>query len=211
MLIKINGAVMFKKFNFILVLLLLILFFLSSCSKGDDNLTNNYWIKYKRGKPNYIVKFTKEGKFINFNRLENKFKYQIIQNRIIITKSSGEKQKFFIKVLTPKEMKLSEINDIGSMDIDYFKVAEIKDYFLGSWIKINKGENYKLTLESEGEGAVEEQVNEYIAAKPLKYSIKNDSIIFLNGIEYKFSFSEDIMDLELLATDGSNICLTRMK
>lgn|GEM_PF-5027987 len=195
---------------YILATIFLSLFFLSSCSKDDSNLTNNYWIKYKKGKPNYIVKFTEDGKFINFNRLEDKLKYQVIQNRIIITKSSGEKQKFFIKVLTKKELKLSEINDIGSMDIDLFRVAKTNDYFLGNWIKINKGNGYKLTLEPEGTGIIEEEVNEYIATKPVKYSLVQNSIL-INNMKYEFSFSEDLMDLELTAENGDKISLTRIK
>ncbi|MFH1049753.1 MAG: hypothetical protein V1779_02345 [bacterium] len=198
----------------ILLFFALVLFsipFLSSCTKSNDDITRNFWIKYKRGKPNYLVKFNNDGKFINFNRLEDKFKYQIIQNRLIITKSSGEKQKYFIKVLTSELLKLSEINDIGTMDIDIFKVAGSSDYFLGSWIKINKGDTYRLTLETDGKGVIEEEVNEYIAKKPIKYSVKKNNLIFLNGKEYSYSFSNDIMDLELIGKEGNKVSLTRIK
>jgi len=195
----------------IIALVFLTLLILSSCSKNDDLLTSNYWIKYKRGKPNYLVKFNDNGEFINFNRLDDNFKYQIIQNRLIITKSSGEKQKFFIKVLNSQELKLSVINDIGTGDIDLFKVAKKNQYFLGSWIKINKGEHYKITLETDNKGILEEEVNEYIAKKPIKYSVKDEKNVLLNGIEYEYAFSDDIMDLELIAKDGNKINLTRIK
>jgi len=131
---------MLKKLNIILILTIILAVMLESCSDGEDSLTDKYWVKYKRSKPNYLVKFTDDGKFINFNKLAEPIKYHIIQNRIIFTEETGEKEKFFIKTLTSHEMKLSEINDIGEMDIDYFRAAEEEDYLLGSWIKIDKGE-----------------------------------------------------------------------
>ncbi len=200
-----------KIIYYILALVVFSIPFLLSCTKNEGELTNNFWIKYKRSKPNYLVKFYEDGNFINFNKLDDKFKYQIIQNRLIITNSRGEKERYFIKVLTPELLKLSEINDIGSLDIDLFRVAAPKDYFLGNWIKINKGETYKLSIDTDGEGIVEEQVNEYIAKKPIKYSVKGNNIIFLNGIEYKYTFSSNLMDLELIGNDGNKISLTRIK
>ncbi|ROL61251.1 hypothetical protein D9V86_06745, partial [Bacteroidetes/Chlorobi group bacterium ChocPot_Mid] len=98
----------------------LLIIFISACSKPNDELTTRYWIKYKKGKPNFLVKFSNDGKYINFNKLNESYKWEIIQNRLIITNSLGVKQKFFIKSLTKKELKLSEISDIGESNIDMF-------------------------------------------------------------------------------------------
>lgn len=188
----------------------LLIIIAGACSKPNDELTTKYWIKYKKGKPNFLVKFSIDGKYINYNKLNESYKWEIIQNRLIITNSLGVKQKFFIKSLTKKELKLSEISDIGETDIDLFKAANEKDYFLGDWIKINKGNNYRLTFDNDEKGLIEEEVNEYIAKKTITYKVQ-DSIISINNEKYRYRFSNDLMELELNSTNNDKIILTRMK
>lgn len=197
-----------KLLTFTTSVLLIIL--IVACSKPNDELTTRYWIKYKKGKPNFLVKFNKDGRYINFNKLNEVYKWEIIQNRLIITNSLGVKQKFFIKSLTNKELKLSEISEIGETNIDLFKVAKEKDFFLGNWIKINKGNNYRLTFEYDSKAIIEEEVNEYIATKPISYIVK-DNIITLNNDDYRYKFSDDLMELELISANNEKIILTRMK
>ncbi|ROL58127.1 hypothetical protein D9V86_11780, partial [Bacteroidetes/Chlorobi group bacterium ChocPot_Mid] len=111
---------------------------------------------------------------------------------------------------TKKELKLSEISDIGESNIDMFKAAKEKDFFLGDWVKINKGNNYRLTFEYDGKGLIEEEVNEYIAKKPITYKV-NDSIITMNNENYRYKFSNNLMELELSSANNEKIILTRMK
>lgn len=190
--------------------MLLSVFFIS-CSESNNELTSCYWVKYKKSQPNYLVKFTADGKYINFNKLTQSYSYQVIQNRIIITDSKGEKQKFFIKSISPKELKLSEINDAGSLDIDYFRKAEAIDLFLGRWIKISKGNHFVLTLSANGKGLLEEEVNGYIGKKEIKYSVKPNNVIAVDDKLFEYKFSEDLMNLEFIDIDKNLLSLTREK
>lgn len=184
---------------------------LISCSKDDNSLTGKFWVKYKKSKPNYIVMFGDKGEYINYNRLNAKFTYQIIQNRIIFTDEFGEKEKFFIKVITKNELKLSEINESGIANIDYFKAASTEDCFLGNWIRINKGTHYELTFESGGNVIIEEEIGGYIGKKEVKYSVKGNNKLLIDSLEYQFKFTDDIMDAELVGTSGEKISLTRAR
>lgn len=194
-----------------IILLMSFSFLLNSCTKNKEELlTEKYWTKYKRSIPNYPVKFTNEGYYINYNKLSSKTKYQIIQNRIIFTNILGEKEKYFIKLLTDKELKLSEISDVGTPDIDYYMKSKPEDYFLGTWIKQTKG-HYELQMSANGDAKVEEEISGYIGKKEIKYSVRSNNIISIDGKEYIYKFSDDIIDLELTANDGSVLNLTRKK
>ena len=200
-----------RKLNFIIFSALIISLLVISCSKEENSLINKYWVKYKKAKPNYIVKFGDNGEYINYNRLNAKFSYQIIQNRIIFTDEFGEKEKFFIKIKTKNELKLSEINESGIANIDYFKAAATEDYFLGNWIRINKGSHYEITFEPGNNAIIEEVINGYIVKKEVNYSTKHDTTLFLDTLAYKFTFSGDIMDVVLKNPSGEKISLTRAK
>jgi hypothetical protein len=195
--------------RFIIILVLMGTLF--SCSENSKDITSNYWIKYKKNQPNYLVKFTADGKFINFNKLAQSYKYQIIQNRVIITDEKGEKQKFFIKTLTSNELKLSEISDAGSSDIDYFRKALIKDFFIDIWRKVSKGNHNVITFLPEGKGVFEEEVNGYIGKREIKYSVKPNNFISIDNQLYQFRFSEDLINLELISDKKEVISLIREK
>ena len=190
--------------------MLLSVFFIS-CSESNNELTSSYWVKYKKSQPNYLVKFTHDGKYINYNKLTQSYTYQVIQNRIIITDSKGEKQRFFIKSISSNELKLSEINDAGSPDIDYFRKAEAGDLFLGTWIKISKGNHFVLTLLANAKGLLEEEVNGYIGKKEIKYSVKPNNVLAVDDKLYEYKLSEDLMNLELIGIDKNKLSLTREK
>jgi len=194
----------------ILLMMLLSAFFIS-CSESNEDLTSSFWVKYKKSQPNYLVKFGTDGKFVNFNKLTQTYTYQVIQNRIIITDSKGEKQKFFIKSISPTELKLSEINDAGSLDIDYFRKAEATDFFLGTWIKISKGNHYILTLLANGKGLLEEEVNGYIGQKEIKYTVKQKDVLAVDDKLFEYKFSDDLINLELIDSDKNVLTLTREK
>jgi len=194
-----------KYFNLIFILI-----FLSSCANKQELIINKYWVKYKSNQPKLIVKFTKDGKFINYNKLEQIYTYSIIQNRLVITDSKGERKKYFIKSLTNNTLKLSEIIEVGNPEIEFYRAAKLNDYFLGKWIYAKNNTFYAYEFSGNYIVNIDETVNNITQQKKLKYTVKNDSTIQIGSQKFNFIFENDIKKLILTTPNKETITLNRI-
>jgi len=191
------------------IYLITIISLLFSCSERNDLLTEKYWTKYKKNQPNSIVKFTSDGKFINYNKLEKNYTYKIIQNRLIITDTKGEIKKYFIKSLSNKELKLTEIIEVGDPQIDYYKQAQIQDFFLGQWIHYKNNSLYIYIFTGDTFVTIDESKENITQQKKLKYNVKNDSTIQIGSQKFKYKFENDLKKLILMTPNNETLTLIR--
>lgn len=199
-----------KNIKFLISSLILLLLILGSCSKQEEILTSKYWVRYKKSKANHIVKFKKNGDFIDYDNLDDELNYQIIQGRLIISDKKGETKKYFINQINENILELSRIDELGTKDIDFYRKARSQDLFLGKWLSDNPSKFYYTTFEANGKIKIEVNVNDYLAKTNSKYKLK-DSGIIINKTKYKYKFSSDLMHLELIETNGNVYNLKRKK
>ncbi len=192
-------------------LILLLFIVLGSCSKQEETLTTQYWVRYKKSKPSYIVKFKRNGEFINYNNLNDKLNYQIIQGRLIISDNKGEAKKYFIKQLDDNILELSRIDELGTKDIDFYRKARKQDLFLGKWVSNNTSKFYQTTFENNQKIKIENNVNNYLAKRKYTYKLKDSNFIIIDSTQYKYKFSEDLMQLNIIESNGINYNLKRKR
>lgn len=197
------------KIPFILTLLIFVL--LSSCSNEKKNLTNQYWIRYKNSKPSYVVKFKENGEFINYNKLDVKLNYQIIQGRLIISDEKGESKKYFIKQITKDVIELSRIDELGTKDIDFYRKARQQDLLLGKWHCNNPSNFLNTTFEANNKVKIEVNVNDYLAKINTEYKLIKPDTLIINKIPYKYILSDDLMKLKLIRSNKEIFLLNRDK
>jgi len=189
----------------------IVLFFIlfTSCSNDEKTLTNQYWVRYKKSKPSYIVKFKSNGDFINYNKLNDKLTYKIIQGRLIIADKKGESKKYFIKQISNDLLELSRIDELGTKDIDLYRKAKKQDLFLGKWYGNNPSKFLNTSFEANGKVKIQVNVNDYLAKINTKYKLKDTDIIFINKTVYKFKMTNDLMKLTLTDSTGKTYILKR--
>ena len=178
-----------------------------SCSDSSDPLYG-YWTRYKKGKPARVVKFEKNGRFVDLRRPDEPYTFAVVRNRLIISDEKGEKRKFFIKTLTDSLFELSVIDETGKVDIDEYRKTRQSDFFLGKWKA--KSENLAAArFESSGDLYLKYVKNDTIFEKKLTWALA-DSSLKLGEDLYFYSFSKDFSRLSLKnAKSGKTIELIR--
>jgi len=198
----------FNRFNFLSVLLLIAITF-AACSDKESYMTGKYWVKYKKNKPQTLVKFAEDGQFIRYDKLHLNQTYSFNRNRLIIADDSGKDEHYLIETLTPEELKISRVSELNEEKVIIYRIAREEDKFLGQWQGKKDDIDVKIDFSPEEKLKYEEMVEGWEFEKDKKYIVKLNNTIIINNEVSQYSFSDDMLSLEIISASGIVYKLTR--
>jgi len=194
-----------RKIN--LILFSVMIFSIFSCTSREDKIADTYWVKVKKTKPKELVKFTADGRYIEYNNLDIKVKYSFKTGKMILDYPKGDSREYYIKTFSDSVILLSGLHPVGDGKIINLKRATEKNFFLGKWIKSDEEKRFEYDFKGDGKGDIETTIEGYIAKKPLSYKVEDGSIT-INNEKKLYKFNEDKTKIELF--NGKSIFLERV-
>jgi len=198
----------FNRFNFLSLLLLIAITF-AACSDKESYMIGKYWVKYKKAKPQTLVKFTENGQFIRYDKLNLNQTYKFNRNRLIIADDMGKNEHYLIETMTPEEFIISKVSELNEEKVIIYRIAREEDKFLGQWLGKKNDIDVKIDFSPEEKLKYEEMVQGWEFEKDKKYIVKLNNTIIINNEVSQYSFSDDMLSLEIISESGIVYKLTR--